>query len=136
MTCKAVPRAAGALAPLTLVGNVLRNLPSRSPAPARFAPLRGAALALPDDEEFLAAAHAGSTIELLFQQAEWQVGAHCFPAALPIAAQGAALPVLVPPELLLQGQGMRDFFAHLPWKPQRPSTACACALCTHLFCTA
>lgn len=48
-----------------------------SPAPitlGRFAPLRGASLALPDDEEFLAAAHAGSTIELLFQRPEWQVG--------------------------------------------------------------
>ena len=45
----------------------------RCPAPRRFAPLRGASLALPDDEEFLAAAHAGSTIELLFQRPEWQV---------------------------------------------------------------
>ncbi|KAL4457702.1 hypothetical protein ABPG75_012567 [Micractinium tetrahymenae] len=40
----------------------------------RFAPLRGASLALPEEEEFLGAAHPGSTIELLFQRPEWQEG--------------------------------------------------------------
>jgi hypothetical protein len=39
----------------------------------RFAPLRGASLALPEEEDFLAAGHAGSTIELLFGRPEWQV---------------------------------------------------------------
>ncbi|EFN58829.1 hypothetical protein CHLNCDRAFT_140664 [Chlorella variabilis] len=40
----------------------------------RFAPVRGASLALPVDEEFLSAAHPGSTIELLFQRGEWREG--------------------------------------------------------------
>jgi hypothetical protein len=38
----------------------------------RFAPLRGAAPALPDDEEFLAAAHPGSPLELLLGRGEWR----------------------------------------------------------------
>ncbi len=49
--------------------------PTHGPPGRRFAPLRGASLALPEEEEFLGAAHPGSTIELLFQRPEWQVRA-------------------------------------------------------------
>ena len=50
----------------------------------RFAPLRGASLALPEEEDFLAAGHAGSTIELLFGRPEWQASwLACLPAHLP-----------------------------------------------------
>ena len=47
-------------------------LHSTAKFPCRFAPLRGASLALPEEEDFLAAAHPGSTIELLFRRPEWQ----------------------------------------------------------------
>ena len=50
------------------------TFPCLLPALARrFAPLRGACLALPEEEDVLAAGHAGSTIELLFGRPEWQV---------------------------------------------------------------
>ena len=49
-----------------------RNAPP-PPCGRRFAPLRGSTLALPDDEDFLSAAHAGSAVELLFERPEWQV---------------------------------------------------------------
>lgn len=40
-----------------------------------LAPLRGAAAALPGEEEdFLAAAHEGSALELLFERPEWEAG--------------------------------------------------------------
>ena len=47
-------------------------LPAARAAARRFAPLRGASLALPEEEDFLAAGHADSTIELLFGRTEWQ----------------------------------------------------------------
>jgi hypothetical protein len=51
----------------------------------RFAPLRGASLALPEEEDFLAAGHAGSTIELLFGRPEWQASwLACLPTCPPV----------------------------------------------------